>query len=108
MNILSLQMASSLGLKPHEYSGDIGVSGKALKLDFRVKGRGGWIDCYFTCAKGTGQKFKLPVFMNSQGVFSPSNSLTNFEGENLEGKVFVISADVIDGRSVWTKALKIM
>ncbi|HHJ3076468.1 TPA: hypothetical protein ACPVZG_000258 [Vibrio parahaemolyticus] len=109
MNILTLQAAVSRGFKPAEYSDEMSLQGKALKLDFRTKGRGDWIDCYFSCAKGGTEKYKLAAFKDEENeTYTPESSNINFGADHVNGTIFVITAEMKFGRSVWSKAIKVM
>lgn len=108
MSILTLQAAVALGFKPADYEQEMSLNGKVLKLDFRTTGRGDWIDCYFSCAKGGAEKYKLAAFKNDDtGFYTPENSKINFGGETVKGSIFVITAALEFGRPVWSKAIKV-
>ena len=109
MNILTLQAAVSLGFRPAEYSDEMALKGKVLRLDFRTKGRGDWIDCYFSCAKGGTSKYKLAAFKDEENdAYTPNGSTINFGADKVNGTIFVITAEMKLGRSVWSKAIKVM
>lgn len=109
MSILTLQAAVSKGFKPADYSDEMTLEGKALRLDFRAKGRGDWIDCYFSCAKGGTEKFKLAAFKNEEKeIYTPESSSLNFGTDKVSGTIFVITTEMKFGRIVWSKAIKVM
>ncbi|MCY9861258.1 hypothetical protein OTK49_01855 [Vibrio coralliirubri] len=108
MTILTLQAAVALGFKPADYEQEMSLNGKVLKLDFRTIGRGEWVDCHFSCAKGGSEKYKLAAFKNNDtGLFTPENSNVNFGADTVNGSIFVVTAILEYGRPVWSKAIKV-
>ena len=109
MTILTLHTAVSKGFKPNDYSSELEAKGLVLKLDFRTKGKGDWIDCYFSCAKGGNTKLRLAAFKNEDTQkYTPKNCNTNFGDPLVRGEIFVITSTTEFGISSWAKALRIL
>lgn len=108
MAILSVQQAVLKGFKTIDYNSGMTLKGKVLRLDFRTSGRGDWIDCYFSCAKGGDEKFKLAAFNRKDGFYAPLDCKINFGAPSINGTIFIITAKIVENRLAWSKAIKII